>query len=75
MNRPFWIKSTYCDSAGINCMEVAMHPAGASGVRIRDSADPHGAEISCGPAAWIEFLAWAAWRGEAGPAKQSRGAP
>ncbi|MDT0547701.1 DUF397 domain-containing protein [Streptomyces lonegramiae] len=66
MSTLLWTRSSYCDSAGINCVEVAKHPAGVAVVRIRDSAVHHGTEVSCGPAAWTKFLVWAAGPDEMG---------
>ncbi|WP_431959733.1 DUF397 domain-containing protein [Actinacidiphila sp. bgisy160] len=50
---PSWRKSTYSDTEGSNCVEVATTP---HGVRVRDSKDPDGPSLSFTPAAWTEFL-------------------
>ena len=44
-----WRKSTYSDSSGGNCVEVA---GGASSVVVRDSRDPAGPVLAFGQAAF-----------------------
>ncbi|MDX2709769.1 DUF397 domain-containing protein [Streptomyces sp. PA03-6a] len=48
-----WRKSTYSDTEGSNCVEVATTP---HRVHVRDSKDPDGPSLSFTPAAWTEFL-------------------
>jgi hypothetical protein len=50
-----WIKSTYSDGEGANCVEWA--PTHAHGtVRIRDSKTPHSTAVAFGPDAWSVFI-------------------
>ncbi|MFB4310614.1 DUF397 domain-containing protein [Actinomadura sp. GTD37] len=47
-----WRKSTYSDSSGGNCVEVAE---GGSVVAVRDSKDPDGPRLAFGRAAFSMF--------------------
>jgi len=48
-----WIKSTYSDANGGNCVEVAPGFPGA--VPVRDSKTPDGPVLVVGRAAWAAF--------------------
>ncbi|SFF53891.1 protein of unknown function [Actinacidiphila alni] len=52
-----WRKSSYSADEGGNCVEVAAHP---QAVHIRDSKDPEGPALTVSPAAWADFVAYAA---------------
>ncbi|MEW2522405.1 DUF397 domain-containing protein [Actinacidiphila alni] len=52
-----WRKSSYSGGEGGNCVEVAAHP---QAVHIRDSKDPEGPALTVSPAAWADFVAYAA---------------
>ncbi|MFZ3559389.1 DUF397 domain-containing protein [Streptomyces sp. BH055] len=50
-----WFKSSYSDSEGGNCLEVAH---GSARIHIRDSKlGPQSPTFSAAPAAWNHFLA------------------
>ncbi len=49
LSAPSWRKSSYSDSEGGNCVEVA---AGESVVAVRDSTDPDGPRLLIGRAAF-----------------------
>ncbi|MEU5819698.1 DUF397 domain-containing protein [Streptomyces sp. NPDC047803] len=53
---PHWTRSSYCDSAGPDCVEVAL-PAGPAApvVRLRDSKAPALPALAFAPAAWSAF--------------------
>ncbi|MET7795972.1 DUF397 domain-containing protein [Streptomyces decoyicus] len=56
-----WQKSSYsgqCD--GNECLEVSPAP---STIHIRDSKNPHGPKLHLRPAAWADFVAYAAAAG------------
>ncbi|SEB92745.1 protein of unknown function [Streptomyces sp. 2224.1] len=56
-----WTKSSYSgDSNSNECLEVATAP---ETIRIRDSKNPHGPQLHLRPAAWADFVAYAAARG------------
>jgi hypothetical protein len=48
-----WFKSTYSDSGGGDCVEVATAPAF---IRIRDSKAPEGSPLTIAPATWSAFV-------------------
>ncbi|REK92173.1 DUF397 domain-containing protein [Streptomyces inhibens] len=53
-----WIKSSYSDSnEADDCIEVAATP---STIHIRDSKNPLGPQLHVQPAAWADFLSYAA---------------
>ncbi|MFG2138864.1 DUF397 domain-containing protein [Streptomyces sp. NPDC048650] len=53
-----WIKSSYSDHGnGPECVEVATAP---STIRLRDSKNPLGPQLRFDPAAWADFVAYAA---------------
>ncbi|MFE0460866.1 DUF397 domain-containing protein [Kitasatospora sp. NPDC058965] len=51
-----WFKSSYSDSEGGDCVEVARCP---TTVHVRDSKDQAGPVLSFAAAAWVAFLAGA----------------
>ncbi|MFJ3084970.1 DUF397 domain-containing protein [Streptomyces sp. NPDC086838] len=54
---PHWTRSTYCDSAGPDCVEVALLPGRATpAVRLRDSKAPSLPALAFAPDAWAEFV-------------------
>lgn len=52
-----WFKSSHSTGDGGNCIEVAAHP---QAIHIRDSKDPEGPALTVSPAAWAEFVEYAA---------------
>ncbi|MEW2073756.1 DUF397 domain-containing protein [Streptomyces sp. NPDC012403] len=48
-----WFKSSYSDSEGGNCVEVAVNGT----VHIRDSKSPTGPELRVTASTWSAFLA------------------
>ncbi|GAA5613901.1 DUF397 domain-containing protein [Streptomyces platensis] len=55
-----WIKSSYSSNDGPACVEVAPTP---STIHIRDSKNPDGPQLHLQPAAWVDFVAYAATTG------------
>ncbi|MEU4153899.1 DUF397 domain-containing protein [Streptomyces sp. NPDC026659] len=51
-----WFKSSYSDTYGGNCVEVAMHP---EAVHIRDSKNKHIQPLTVTPTAWAAFTSLA----------------
>ncbi|WP_030254282.1 DUF397 domain-containing protein [Streptomyces violens] len=57
-DRLTWFKSSYSDSQGGNCVEVAEDGAR---VLVRDSkAEPDGPRLAIAPVAWAAFVEYAA---------------
>lgn len=53
-----WQKSSYSgDSNSNECLEIATTP---DTIHIRDSKNPHGPQLRLRPAAWADFVAYAA---------------
>ncbi|MEU9554695.1 DUF397 domain-containing protein [Streptomyces fumanus] len=53
-DQPKWIKSSYSDSEGGACVEVALTPT----IRVRDSKNPpNGPQLHLTPATWTAFIA------------------
>lgn len=50
-----WFKSSYSDSEGGACVEVAV-PAPQVAVRIRDSKNPASPELTVSAPAWTAFI-------------------
>ncbi|MEO3863389.1 DUF397 domain-containing protein [Acrocarpospora sp. B8E8] len=48
-----WRKSSYSDSTGGDCVEVARY---ARGFAVRDSKNPQGGHLYFTPAEWVAFL-------------------
>ncbi|MFC8804116.1 DUF397 domain-containing protein [Streptomyces anthocyanicus] len=58
-----WFKSSYSGSQGDDCIEVAVaqqEPTVVSAVRVRDSKQTRGAQLALSPAAWNDFVSYAA---------------
>ncbi|MET9954756.1 DUF397 domain-containing protein [Streptomyces sp. NPDC006339] len=57
-----WFKSSYSDSGGGNCVEVAFdrHRSshGSDAVHVRDSKVQDGPTFAVEPSAWSSFVAW-----------------
>ncbi len=51
-----WVKSSYSDGGGSNCVEWAPTCATAEAVPVRDSKDPHGPTLAFSPASWRAFV-------------------
>jgi hypothetical protein len=54
-----WFKSSYSDSEGANCIEIAAEPGM---IHVRDSKDRQGPSLAFGAGAWGEFVGFAAER-------------
>jgi hypothetical protein len=52
-----WFKSSYSGSEGDSCVEVAK---GTQAVHVRDSKDRQSPELALSPAAWRDFVTYAA---------------
>ncbi|MCD2465983.1 DUF397 domain-containing protein [Streptomyces sp. MBT42] len=50
-----WFKSSYSDSGGGECVEVATSP---HAVHLRDSKQSDGPTFAVKPVAWSVFVAW-----------------
>lgn len=50
-----WLKSSYSDSGGGECVEVATSP---HAVHLRDSKQSDGPTFTVEPVAWSVFVAW-----------------
>ncbi|KOT93250.1 hypothetical protein ADK70_14140 [Streptomyces rimosus subsp. pseudoverticillatus] len=55
--RPAWIKSSYSDLEGDACVEVAIHRCA---IRVRDSKDATGPQLTVSSRAWAAFIPFAA---------------
>lgn len=49
-----WFKSSYSDSEGANCIEIAVRPGA---IHIRDSKDKRMRPLTVTPKAWAAFVA------------------
>ncbi|WP_405906822.1 DUF397 domain-containing protein [Streptomyces sp. NBC_00828] len=52
-----WFKSSYSGSDGDACVEVAQ---GTQAIHVRDSKDRRSPELALSPAAWNDFVDYAA---------------
>ncbi|AQS67012.1 DUF397 domain-containing protein [Streptomyces pactum] len=52
-----WFKSSYSGSDGDACIEVAN---GTHVIHVRDSKDQRSPELALSPAAWSDFVSYAA---------------
>ena len=52
-----WLKSSYSSGSGDDCVEVASCP---DTVHVRDSKDTQGPQLALSPAAWSDFVSYAA---------------
>ncbi|MEE1786177.1 DUF397 domain-containing protein [Streptomyces sp. SP17BM10] len=50
-----WRKSSYSNTTGGDCVEIAEAHKGA--IAVRDSKDPHGPALGFSPEAWQAFVA------------------
>ncbi|WP_327594071.1 DUF397 domain-containing protein [Streptomyces chartreusis] len=50
-----WFKSSYSDSSGGACLEVAPSPHPTPTIHIRDSKDPDGPNLTVSGRAWAAF--------------------
>ncbi|MGP3981248.1 DUF397 domain-containing protein [Streptomyces sp. KR80] len=57
MNTLQWFKSSFSDSGGGDCVEIAIQPGEA--VHIRDSKNPSGPSLTFAPTEWSAFVAFA----------------
>lgn len=58
-----WFKSSYSGSQGDSCVEVAVSWQGsgaAEAVRVRDSKEKRGPQLTLSPTAWNGFVSYAA---------------
>ncbi|MEU0277084.1 DUF397 domain-containing protein [Streptomyces sp. NPDC006195] len=55
-----WEKSSYSDQQGGNCVEAARNLAPSGIVPVRDSKYPAGPVLLLSPAAWSDFVVFAA---------------
>ncbi|WP_282699573.1 DUF397 domain-containing protein [Streptomyces sp. CC219B] len=51
-----WFKSSYSSASGDDCVEIAVTPAT---IRVRDSKNTQGGQLTLSPATWAGFLAYA----------------
>ena len=56
LSRATWLKSSYSNGDGGNCVEWAPEFVPAGVVPVRDSKDPSGPALSFAPQAWAEFV-------------------
>jgi hypothetical protein len=49
-----WVKSSYSDPNGGNCVQARRHTPGT--VQIRDSRDPNGTVLTVSAQRWRKFL-------------------
>ncbi|MDF3145165.1 MULTISPECIES: DUF397 domain-containing protein [unclassified Streptomyces] len=52
-----WFKSSYSDSGGGACVEVAPCPQAPTTIHIRDSKNPGGPNLTVSGNAWAAFIA------------------
>ncbi|MET9757582.1 DUF397 domain-containing protein [Streptomyces sp. NPDC006372] len=52
-----WFKSSYSGSEGDSCVEVAKD---RQAIHVRDSKDQRSPELTLSPAAWSDFITYAA---------------
>ncbi|WP_369391543.1 DUF397 domain-containing protein [Streptomyces sp. CG1] len=57
MSAPHWIRSSYCDSAGMDCVEVAAHTGPIPSVWIRDTKVQQSPPLVVAPRTWSMFIA------------------
>ncbi|EMF50381.1 MULTISPECIES: DUF397 domain-containing protein [Streptomyces] len=55
-----WFKSSYSSSGDGDCVEVAVAAPLPHTIHIRDSKNPTGPLLTLSPAAWAEFVPYAA---------------
>ncbi|MEW2255269.1 DUF397 domain-containing protein [Streptomyces sp. NPDC047869] len=54
LNEALWLRSSYSNESGGNCLEVAHNIPGL--VPVRDSKLPHGPALLLSAAAWAPFV-------------------
>jgi hypothetical protein len=52
-----WHKSSYSSGSGDDCIEVASCP---ESIHVRDSKNAEGPQLALSPAAWANFVSYAA---------------
>lgn len=52
MTEPTWRKSSYSDSSGGDCVEVAA----TSAIHVRDSKRPDAEHVTVSPTTWASFV-------------------
>lgn len=57
-----WFKSSYSSNDGPDCVEVAISPAHAPTIRVRDSKNKDGARLAFTAEVWADFLEFTAGR-------------
>ena len=59
LSRVTWRKSSYSNSSGGSCVEIALlaDAAGEHDITARDSKDPHGPALSFSADQWRDFTA------------------
>ncbi|WP_327689098.1 DUF397 domain-containing protein [Streptomyces tubercidicus] len=57
LSRAEWVKSSYSEGNGGNCLEWAPAFAASGVVPVRDSKAPQGPALAFEPAAWSAFIA------------------
>ncbi|MEV7064941.1 DUF397 domain-containing protein [Streptomyces collinus] len=55
-----WFKSSYSSNDGPDCVEVAISPAHAPTIHIRDSKNKDGARLAFAAEVWADFLEFTA---------------
>jgi hypothetical protein len=55
LSQPGWVKSSYSEGNGGQCLEWAPAFASHGAVPVRDSKDPHGPALHFTPTAWTAF--------------------
>ncbi|MEU7183088.1 MULTISPECIES: DUF397 domain-containing protein [Streptomyces] len=56
LSRAEWVKSSYSEGNGGNCVEWAPAYAPSGAVPVRDSKDPHGPVLTITSGAWSSFV-------------------
>lgn len=56
LTRATWIKSSYSNGDGGDCLEWAPSAARTGTVPVRDSKDPHGPALLIPAAGWTSFI-------------------
>ncbi|MGW4446421.1 DUF397 domain-containing protein [Streptomyces sp. NPDC004682] len=54
-----WVKSSYSDGQGGQCLEWQPTAAQAGTVPVRDSKDPEAGTLTFGPGSWSAFISFA----------------
>ena len=51
-----WVRSTYSDANGGECVEFSRTFAPAGAIPVRDSKIPQGPALTCAPDGWAAFV-------------------